>query len=240
VKRPLQQCVALLQNGTRCGKFAKDGEQLCAVHRPGYVPKGAAVPKPKVLTHQQRLEMFARSSDERIAMQAISLLEKRRGTNDPEPRETCAALVAALTDDEREELSAIIAELKAFKERIYLRRPDLRPAGYLVRAEDAPLPVVEDLQQPPPAEPLIVAEIPSEPEPTIGQPFSLSSALYAEVGLETLSNGAVTHPLGDEHAQRILDGSIPFDEARAAHDASLRELDRLGAPPTKPFQEKRL
>jgi len=234
MKRPLQQCVALLKDGTRCGKFAKAGETLCAVHQPGYVPKGAAVPKPKVLTHQQRLEMFAQSSDERIAMQAISLLEKRRGTQESSPREESAALVAALTDDERDQLAAIIGQLKAFKEQIYLRRPDLRPAGYRLPDDDpvVMVPTSTPTQVEPAPKPQPVVEKPRGPQAS--EPYSLPRDLYDQVGLETLPSGEVTHPLGDEYAQNVVNGTISFDEARAQHQSSLHELNRFDASPTKP------
>ena len=39
----------------------------------------------------------------------------------------------------------------------------------------------------------------------------------------TKTHGVVTHPLGEENAQRILDDSIALDDARAMQQAALDE-----------------
>jgi hypothetical protein len=146
--RPLQQCIALLRDSTRCGKYAKTGETLCAVHQPGYTPQGAAVPRPKTLTHQERLELFARSNDERVAMQAIGMLERLRGGDATvDPRADYRILVAALTATEREQLTAFIMQFQQFKEQVYVRRPDLRPA--LARQQEIPDAALIEHQEPP-------------------------------------------------------------------------------------------
>lgn len=50
---------------------------------------------------------------------------------------------------------------------------------------------------------------------------------YRSLGLERF-RGTWTHPLGDEHAARIVSGAIPIDEARRAETLRRRRMSRLG------------
>jgi hypothetical protein len=57
-------------------------------------------------------------------------------------------------------------------------------------------------------------------------PCSLDPERYKAVGL-FVENGVVTHALGDEHAQAILEGRITFEEARAQQLALEQTLNRM-------------
>ncbi len=51
------------------------------------------------------------------------------------------------------------------------------------------------------------------------EPFRLAQHLWPNVGLFEVK-GALTHALGDVHAQAILDGTVPYNTARTQHDAA--------------------
>lgn len=127
--RALNPCTALLKDGSRCGKYAKSDQPFCAVHSAGYTPKGAAVPKPKPVTYDERLELFTNNRDPRISMRAIEMLERRRAGADESDPYPWPLFFAAITPEERATLESLVAQFKALKEAVWTRRPDLRPEG---------------------------------------------------------------------------------------------------------------
>jgi hypothetical protein len=129
-QRALQPCTALLRDGSRCGKYAKADDVFCAVHQPGYKPTGAAVARPKPVSHEERLRRFAESSDPRVAMQAIGILERRRDASEGRPTLDPRAFIDALTPDERDHLRDLIAQLRELQRAVYDRVPKLRPPTF--------------------------------------------------------------------------------------------------------------
>jgi hypothetical protein len=155
-------CTALLKDGSPCGRYYKKGdpEPFCSVHRKDFKPTGAAVPRPKPVTHHERLRRFAESSDPRVAMQAIGILERRaEGGSKQDANSARRAFIDALADDERAQLQTILAQYKELQRVVYRRRPDLpRPDGLFVAdAVAAPEPteacedVLEEAPSPAPA-----------------------------------------------------------------------------------------
>jgi hypothetical protein len=55
---------------------------------------------------------------------------------------------------------------------------------------------------------------------------------YPELGLSVV-NGIVTHALGDEFAQRILDGDVTRDEAIAMQRRKERDVGSMKSSPGK-------
>ena len=165
-QRALQPCTALLRDGSRCGKYAKAGEVFCAVHQPDYKPKGAAVPRPKPVTHEERLRRFAESPDPRVAMQAIGILEKRRTNEDGSPAFDGRAFLNALTTDEREQVRSLIAQLREIQRAVYEREPRLRPQTWapdscVIDAADVVVPA-EPIEEAAIAPPSPIEEAPQE------------------------------------------------------------------------------
>ena len=135
-------CTALLKDGSRCGRFYKvgDPEPFCSVHRKDFKPSGAAIPRPKPVSHEERLRRFAESSDPRVAMQAIGILE-RRSAPDEGGRERFSgrAFIEVLTAEERERLRALISAFKELQREVYTRVPKVQPAGWI---DDVPAVVI--------------------------------------------------------------------------------------------------
>jgi hypothetical protein len=136
-------CTALLKDGTPCGRYYKSGdpEPFCSVHRSTYAPKGAAIPRPKPVSYDDRLRRFAESSDARVAMQAIGILTRRAGDgskSDPEGAATRRLFLEALTVEERTLLAGIIDQYKELQRAVFARRPDLPRFSSLRLEEDVP------------------------------------------------------------------------------------------------------
>ena len=168
-QRALQPCTALLKDGSRCGKYAKAGEDFCSVHQPGYKPMGAAVPRPKPVSHEERLRRFAESSDPRVAMQAMAALDKRRN-EDGSPAFDGRAFLNALTPEERALMGSLVAQLREVQKAVYEREPRLRPVTWppddcVIEPADVVLPpeTVED-EHAPEAPPPPVEKAPDEDE----------------------------------------------------------------------------
>jgi hypothetical protein len=126
-------CTALLKDGSPCGRYYKKGdpEPFCSVHRKDFKPTGAAVPRPKPVSHVERLRRFAESSDPRVAMAAIAALDRRSSDDKQTPSGISArALLDAMTPEEREQAAVIVGQYRELQRAVYRRRPDLpRPDG---------------------------------------------------------------------------------------------------------------
>jgi hypothetical protein len=79
-KQGRSRCLAQLKDGTQCSRFAlRSGGDFCHVHSQNFRPSGAAVPRPKPVSHLERLQRFAESRDPAVAMRAISQLVELEG-----------------------------------------------------------------------------------------------------------------------------------------------------------------
>jgi hypothetical protein len=118
-------CTALLKDGSRCGRYYKAGapEPFCSVHRKDFKPTGAAVPRPKPISNEERLRRFAESNDPRVAMQAIGILERRaEGGSKQDANIARRVFLDALTDNERDQLQSILDQYKELQRVVYRRR----------------------------------------------------------------------------------------------------------------------
>jgi hypothetical protein len=178
--------------------------------------------------------MFALSSDERVAMRAIEILDKRKGEA-AAPRDTSASdFLAACTPKQRQRAIEIATALKELQNEVFEANPKLRPAWWRSRTEQEPdygQPIIQRDQPPRPA-----AEIPVAPaeraridETPGGDERQITPAQYEEVGLFTTPTGEVSHNLGDEYARAVLDGTIAFEDARATHEAHQRQMKRISS-----------
>ena len=198
---------------------------MCHIHKGGAT---GIIPPSDEIDEVKILKKLARDSDPRVRLRAVDLLleQKRRGDEASSPVESREAVLhaflKALTDEERARLIEILGTLRAFKETVYERRPDLRPhpvAEIIVPEPVESREAVLHEEAPPPVE--APQSSPAEQSSTEPEPYVLPRERYADVGLCEV-NGTVTHPLGDDHAQRILSGEIPYDDARDQQQDAMR------------------
>jgi hypothetical protein len=79
----MNRCIANCKNGTKCGRCAAPGEQLCSIHRPG-TPQPGGHHKPDDLDHLMRkLARLTHNSKPEIQLRAIDLLLSLRPKDPP-------------------------------------------------------------------------------------------------------------------------------------------------------------
>jgi hypothetical protein len=236
------------KDGSQCGRRVADGSSppICSVHQQQAKGNAGSLTQPVAANPEDIYQRLMRDSDPAIRLRAVdawmAYQDKQKSGCD-----TCRAraeankindqFVAALTDDERDEMGYAMAPYRQFKERMYQRYPQLRPDGYTpgdptpsvraaTRAE-----TVDPRAGYKPAErrPIPVDRGTPEPEPVvtvISTPSTLGRGHWDSVGLFDLRDPisgktfGCTHSLGDEHAQKILSGDIPLEQAQREHAES--------------------
>lgn len=208
-----QRCMANTKSGSRCGRWVTDGllPALCHKHKPN-APAVGVIPPDDQIDEVKILKKLARDANPQVRLRAVDLLLslKAKTTDQHEP----AVDIKRLTADERSRLERLLLAIREVREEVWTRDPQQRPSW-------APQPVEAPWPQPPStiqeAAPVITTQ-PTVDEPP-DEPFRLARHRWPDVGLFEVK-GALTHALGDDYAAKILDGTIPYDAARAQHDAA--------------------
>lgn len=218
-----QRCMANAKDGTRCGRWVTDGSNpsLCHKHKPN-APAVGIIPPDEAIDEVKILRKLARDANPQVRLRAVDLLLSLKSKDAPVAgtREPGIDL-KRLTTSERSRLEQLLIQVRAIREEIWERDPIQRPSWALEPIVPAftDAPTVAPKPAPSVSQPAAVAE---SVETKIGEaPSGLPPRLWPEVGL-FLQDGVVTHAYGDAHAQAILDGTIPIDEARAQHAAAQR------------------
>lgn len=149
------KCSGVKSDGTQCSRKVTDGSQppTCHLHRPNAVLTGVAAAS-DTDDLQVLLRRLTKDHDKAIRLRAIEAIlkwEERQSTacaactaRSKEERQT-TALIDGLSDEERTSLLAALATLRAVRETIYTRRPELRPAWSQPPPQPVVAPVVEDV-----------------------------------------------------------------------------------------------
>lgn len=243
--KPFIRCVATCADGSRCAKAARRGSNpaLCAFHD-GSTQSAVVMPDDQI-DEVKILRKLARDRNPQVRLRAVDLLLSIKKEQPRDPRSDADAFIKALSSDERSELTELLGQLRAFKERIYAREPELRPdsdtprqtvsiavpcdsttlGGHdhgTERQHDQPPGTVAAVPEPPAVEPAAAA-VRSDAEVSAAP---LARELWNSVGLFEL-NGVVTHSLGDDHAAKILRGEIPLEVARDQHQEAERHANGM-------------
>jgi len=232
MKKPLPRCVALDRKGAQCARRVSDGSNppICHVHRPG---ASSALTAPVERTPLEVIQKLMADRDPAIRLRAanayLDQLAKdakgcpkcERRISDDEVRED---MLSRATAQDRHDLSRLIAQVNELTARI-ATQPALELDSLAPLRGDTPAPEVESAAQAVSSPRVVEVIARSESTRTI-----LRESQYEAAGLIKLDNGAWTHAQGDEYAERIISGEIPFEEARAANDASRRHVDHMTAP----------
>jgi hypothetical protein len=219
---PRQRCMANAKDGTRCGRWVTDGSNpaLCHKHRSN-APTVGVIPPDDEIDEVKILKKLARDANPQVRLRAVDLLLSLK-SKEPSLSQTrqLGVDIARLTTSERSRLEQLLLEIRAVREEIWERDPIQRPSWAVMPS----VPAIEWESQP-----VTTTPAPMKPQeadvidtPSAEASSGLSPLLWPEVGLFT-QGGVVTHACGDAHAQAILDGTIPLDEARAAHEAAQRD-----------------
>jgi hypothetical protein len=222
-------CSHVNKDGTPCGRKVTDGSQppVCHIHarRNG----GIAVPGP--FDPASKLRKIAANDRHPQQLQALKVLLDRETTC---PR--CAAAVEAttareqflarITPEQRDRLRELIAEVNAIKAAAITQ-----PVGLdSVETQETEHAAVLEHQEPPRSAteaPQPSTERAERTELDQRQPVGsqadrekvrLDKSLWPSVGIVEM-HGVPTHAQGDEHAEDIITGKIPFAAACAAHEA---------------------
>jgi hypothetical protein len=120
MKRTSNPCVATCADGSKCGRRAPLGEQLCSIHKNG-APGKRFQPKPR--TPKEIVEKLLTDSDPSVRLRALDMWIKHfeERTTDTGYRD----FVKAMTDDERQTMAECLDWLHRIKEAVYARNPDL-------------------------------------------------------------------------------------------------------------------
>jgi hypothetical protein len=253
------------------------GDVLCHIHLRG--PVGAALAAKQARLDAEReslqaidalttdqlpilLKRLTHDPDPAIRLRAIEALlrHEERQTGCP----TCAAraarpfanmdaVVAKATEDQRQQLRAHLAAIKAIKHDIL---------GIPAHSEGAARQELTNGPEQPHDQPTgTSAEVPESPDhhhaehaetaevAPSGWSASFDQALaesegeddeeelsaarpvhpseYDALGLITLADGTVTHPLGDDTAHQILNGTISREDAKGLHDNAVAKQNRM-------------
>jgi hypothetical protein len=187
------------------------------------------------------LRRLARSKNERVVLHALKLLvmlEKRNGGQRAPADDRFKEFYALLTDDQRRRMTDAIAVMRAVKREVYdAHGPDTLDEGTVQRfitedrarenaaaAQQIAAPVQEPAA-PPVAAPQTMDD--AAEDDAAPAPYRVPPDLYESVGLFKLENGAVTHALGDAHAEAILRGDITLTDAKAAQRDLEQQLRRM-------------
>ncbi len=223
------RCSGVDRKGQQCGRRVKDGSQppLCHIHKA--VATGEASPLFQASTDPVAiLQKLLRDKDPAIRLRAVN------AWFDYQQKQGCPTCKASLTSsaDLADVISRMTTDQKELARGLIKGMHDLIDNALTQPVAPIDLPVLLESSQPiaPHLSPLTtpkesqVEESPVEEEP---EPSGLPTSKWASVGL-FMVNGVVTHARGDEHAQQILDGTIPYDEAAANHAAASRtHVDRV-------------
>lgn len=227
MRRQFVRCIATTRDGSRCGRMAPADTQICSAH--SRQPSGCIPPSDQI-DEIAILKKLARDSNPQVRLRAVDLLLSLKDKGQDEARRhDYAPFLKALTQDERTELINLVDALHDFKERIYAREPELRldwetppPRQTQIDAtlEEPTVPVA-------PVEPVAVADpLLHDLDEAPPYPRTVAQEHWESVGLFE-QNGVITHARGDVYAAQILSGEIPFDDAKAHHDAARRQAERL-------------
>jgi len=193
----------------------------------------------KKRTPEEVIELLMNSRDESIRLRAADAFLKRQ-----EAQRACPTCVAGREEDrarenaihrltyaQRTRLRELLVELTSIRDAASTQ-PTTWDTGRQCFVDEPDHHVVEVRHEPTPVAttPAPVASVHGDEESQqVEQPephYSPDPNRYEEVGL-IVDDGLVTHALGDEHAQAILDGRITFEEARAQQEAVVQRLKRM-------------
>jgi hypothetical protein len=259
-RKRTERCPATNDDGTRCARMLAAGDVLCHIHLRG--PVGAALAAKQARLDAEReslqaidalttdqlpilLKRLTHDPDPAIRLRAIEALlrHEERQTGCP----TCAAraarpfanmdaVVAKATEDQRQQLRAHLAAIKAIKQDILgipahsegaarqeltngPEQPHDQPTGTSAEVPESPdhdhAEHVEDIAD--------EEELSADRQP-VGKPTVQE---YDALGLITLADGTVTHPLGDDTAHQILNGTISREDAKGLHDNAVAKQNRM-------------
>jgi hypothetical protein len=232
-KKSLPRCSCVTKDGTQCGRRVADGSQppVCSAHARHTSPLTQRVER----TPEEILRKLMSDRDPSIRLRAVTEwidYQRKQTIGCPrceqrnEAERLTTAFIAAWTDDEREAVAELLRQVRAVKETIYTREPQLRPAWDLPPSRVAALDSVTPQPSVAAAATFTEPQRPTASEAEPAKPYELPREHWDEVGLFK-ANNTVTHSLGDDHAHKILSGEIPFDDARAEQDAALRRAEQL-------------
>ncbi len=238
------RCVGTDRGGVQCGRRVAGNVRpaLCHLHARDATPVGVianqATDDPAVI-----LQRLMKDRDPAIRLRAVSeWIDYQRKQEKGCPQ--CAArtaehgdredMLTRLTQAQRDSLADLIRQVNTVTTRastqpvvtLEQRQADYAAAHPMPVTYTAPPRAVEDSTP----EPIEVA--PPVVEDTSPRLTLLPHELWEAAGLIEMDNHAVTHPLGDEHAQLILTGAIPFEDASAQHDADQRTADGMKGTPS--------
>jgi hypothetical protein len=157
-----------------------------------------------------------------IRLRAVSEyfdLKRRQELEKTPVAKTYDDIAKRATPDQREELSFYFRAIRALVATIagQTYQPSDERALPTDYTPPAPEPLVEEERA---AQPAIEAEV---------KAYSLTDRELEACGVIRI-NGHLVHALGDDHAEKIASGEMPFEEARAAHRRTLTKQ-----PPPKIF-----
>lgn len=243
MKKPLPRCVALAADGTRCGRRVSDKSNppICHIHVK--VAKGEAVSpltEPAERSPMEILEKLMSDNDPAIRLRAVEAYLKNSEATCPR----CAAReeverndmnVYTMRPDELEELDRLLLALDEFEARI---KSTPRAADSRIEQENSYEQRIHP--EPPHREAAVSVEAAEsaaakprrrerQPDEEVKAPYELPKVLWEDAGLfELPETGVVTHPDGDEVAQKILSGEIPFEDAKRMAEAVTAKSKRMG------------
>lgn len=232
------RCSCTTKDGTQCGRRVKDGSQppVCSVHRDQQKRQGQAGANhfaPVERTPLEIIKKLMRDSDPAIRLRAVEMFQKYEERLADKPSLKTDDLLHRATPDQLSALRVLLDQLTAWKSTVAqqpLRR--LFPNPYDPDGEPVPEELLDRWkaddaarQQPAPRPvPQVAAPVTVTPEPA--EPKSLPREYWDSVGIFEI-DGVPTHSLGDDHAQRILDGTITLEDARDQQREAERELAQL-------------
>jgi hypothetical protein len=232
--KTLPRCVMRAKDGSQCARRVSDGSYPPTCHIHAAKQRGTSISpltQPVELDEMEILRKLARSGSEQVQLRAVDLLLslRKEGTDAPKQNVEDLTWLERATDAQRERLRDLVAEIATIKAQCVRQPlPDPEPIG----DDDERPDEREHQEQPEPDQRQVsVASDPSaDAEPGGNQrkdrPEELTPAQRRELGFVRLNPGGPwIHPLGDEHAAKILSGEISLEEARAEQQAAIADFE---------------
>ena len=234
------RCSCVCADGSPCGRRVTDGSQppVCHVHRAvaaGNPHNGGSVNPRRSKTPEQVVEDLLHSKDDAIRLRAADVFLKRQEREAGCP--TCQARIAddgtreraihRMTYEQRMRVRALIDEIKTICA-VAISQP-LTWDGERGCYSDSPAtPIERTLSAPVAPDAIAMAVVVVAPDEIPNPPIErrVDPQHYADVGL-FIEDEVVTHALGDEYAQAVLEGHILFEDARARQEAFEHKLKRM-------------
>lgn len=158
-RRLLPRCSGVTSDNSQCGRRVADGSNppLCHIHAAMARGEAASALTDTDVDEIAILKRLARSSNEQIKLRAVDLLlevkRKQKATDDERQLvagPTARQFLDALTADEREQVRALVRQLREIQRGVYERQPKLRPPMWA--PEDSTISAADLVPAPAPVE----------------------------------------------------------------------------------------